>query len=113
MEGTQRKARAVPLLQLPPQVVDRVAAPYSWASRGVWRWLLPVLLVACFPPTLLLVAIGVVVLTCWVPLRHVHVVQDVRASPPYGLIVRAAWLSIALLGLVALLKDISEIAEVT
>jgi hypothetical protein len=93
--------------------VDSVAAPRSWTRRGAWRWLAPIVLVACFPPTLLFVAISLVVLACWVPLRHVPTVEDARASMPYGLVVRAVWLSIAVLGLVALLNDIADIAEVT
>ncbi len=82
--------------------VDRVAVPGSWTTRGRHRWVLPVLLLAAFPPSLFLVIVSAFVLVLWVPLRR-QIVQRGGAPFGVGLVVRAGWLMIAVLGLVALL----------
>lgn len=90
--------------------VDSVAKPESWTAGGRLRsWGLPVLLVVCFPPTLVLVGLGAAILTCWVPLRDT-VLQQVRASSQYTFVVRCLWLFVAMAGLFALGADISVIA---
>lgn len=87
--------------------VDAVAAPAVPPAGGWRRWALPVVLVACFPPTLVVLPFAVTILVASVLVRRVlpHVV-------PIGvrLAVRACWLSIALVGLLALVRDILEIA---
>ncbi len=90
-------------------VVDSVASPGSWTAYGRRRWVLPVLLVAGFPPTLLLLGISAFVLAAWVALRSLAVVRRVRRAPLFVLAVRAGWLSVAGLGLIALANDISAL----
>ncbi len=90
-------------------VVDRIGRPGSWTTRGWRRWLLPLVLVALFPPTLFVLAASTVVLAVWLMIRTIRPVETLRASTGYGLVVRAIWLIIAALGLVALLNDIAAI----
>jgi hypothetical protein len=40
-------------------IVDRVATPSSWTSRGAWRWVIPLVFVGFFPQTLPLLIIAV------------------------------------------------------
>ncbi len=89
--------------------VDRVAIPGSWTTRGRRRWVLPLALLAAFPPSLFLVAVSAFVLVLWVPLRRL-IVQRGGAPFGVGLVVRAAWLMIAVLGLFALLNDIDALS---
>ncbi len=93
-------------------VVDRVGREDSWTRRGRRRWVLPTILALAFPPTLVLVPVAATVVTTLLVVRSVEGVQRVRASLPYGLTVRALWLGIAVLGLVALIGDIADIIRV-
>lgn len=84
-------------------VVDRVSAiavPPGWR-----RWGLPTVLVAAFPPTIVVVGVATVVLAVWVPVRRG---LESRGGRPavVGLVVRAVWLLIALAGLAALVGDV-------
>ena len=90
--------------------VDRVGRTGSWTTRGWRRWVLPVVLVALFPPTLFVLAVSTVVLAVWLMIRTIRPVEILRASTGYGLVVRSIWLIIAMLGLVALVNDITAIA---
>jgi hypothetical protein len=45
-------------------------------------------------------------------IRTIGAVEILRASTAYGLVVRAVWLGIAILGLVALVNDITAITTV-
>lgn len=90
--------------------VDRVARTGSWTANGKWRWLLPVLLVACFPGLVPMLGVTAVVLALWLGLRSTDPVQRFRSTRGYGLAVRAVWLSIAVAGLVAVIGDVREIA---
>ncbi len=89
--------------------VDRVARPGSWTTRGRWRWGLPLVLVACFPPTLFVLAVSATVLALWVPLRHHTALRQIRSSPPYTQLARGLWLFVALVGLRALVADITAL----
>jgi hypothetical protein len=73
------------------------------------RWLLPVVLVACFPVVLFPLMLLTAGLLAWALVRDGEGVQRVRRSAPYGLVVRAAWLLIAAVGLFALVADVREI----
>jgi hypothetical protein len=92
--------------------VDRIGRPGSWTRRGWKRWVLPVVLVALFPPTLFVLAVSTVVLAVWLMIRTIGPVERLRASTAYGLVVRSVWLGIAILGLVALINDITAITTV-
>ncbi len=89
--------------------VDRVGRPGSWTTRGRTRWVLPVVLVAPFPPTLFVLAWATAVLAVWLLVRPLAADERLRASTSYGLVVRALWLVIATFGLVALANDITAI----
>lgn len=87
--------------------VDWVAA--LEAPKGGQGWILPAVLVAAFPLVIVVVGISAVVLTVWVPVRRE--LGPVTGLPwGAGLAVRGAWLSIALLGLAALVFDVRALA---
>jgi len=70
---------------------------------------LPIVLVAPFPPTLFVLVVAAAVLAEWLTIRELQPVEWLRASTGYGLAVQALWLTIATLGLVALVNDIEAI----
>jgi hypothetical protein len=84
-------------------VVDRasaIAVPQGWR-----RWGLPIVLVAAFPLTIVVVGIAAVALAVWVPVRRG--LESTGGLPtPVGLGVRAVWLLIALAGLASLVGDV-------
>ena len=87
--------------------VDSVSTPASSTVRGRRRWALPFVLVACFPPTLILLPFAAAILVASIALRRAFpgvVPARVRFA------MQAIWLSIALTGLVALVGDIQAIA---
>lgn len=92
--------------------VDAAARPDSWAAQpGRRRWLVPLLLVVCFPPAALVVAfVSPFVGACAVG-AGVHQVQRVRATVPYGRAIRGAWLTIAVIGLVSLVNETRAIVS--
>lgn len=87
-------------------VVDQVAAiapPTGWR-----RWGLPVVLLAAFAPVIPLVAVVTVATAAWVSIRRC--VGDVVAVPAgVALVVRGAWLTVAVAGLAALVADIRSL----
>jgi len=93
--------------------VDRLDRDGSFARRGRARWIVAGILAVLFPITLILLGIALLVLIAWVPARDAWHAEG--NSPPAALtfIVRGVWLGIAVLGLIALVNDIREIAAVT
>jgi hypothetical protein len=89
--------------------VDRIGRPGSWSTRGWKRWVLPVALVAMFPPTLFILVVATAVLAVWLMIRPIRPVEILRVSTGYGLVVRSTWIVIAALGLLALVDDIAAI----
>lgn len=93
-------------------VVDRVGRPDSSTRRGRALWILPIVCVAAFPFTLLLVpfvAVGIAVLHV---IANIEAVGRLRESVPFGLVVRGLWLAIAGLGLYVLIGDVIDISRV-
>jgi hypothetical protein len=90
--------------------VDRVGRPGSWTARRWKRWVLPVALVALFPPTLFVLVVSTAVLAVWLVIRTLRLVEMLRTSNAYGIVVRSIWLLITMSGLVALVDDITAIA---
>ena len=92
--------------------VDAAARPDAWAGRpGRRRWLVPLTLVVCFPPTAFVAVfvmpfVGVCAVGAGVPQ-----VQRVRHTRPYGLVIRGAWFTIAVVGLIALVNDTRAIVS--
>jgi hypothetical protein len=93
-------------------IVDAVRRPESWTARGRWRVVLPIVLVACFPLSIFVVIIAGAVFGAWVLVRDLGAIRNVRTSAPYALVIRGAWLAVAIVGLVAIINDTQEIAEV-
>ncbi len=85
--------------------VDAVGRPDSWTNRGRRRWLLPTIAVACFPTTLPVVAATALIFGLWVLVSSCAPVQQLRDAWAYALAVRAVWLLVAVVGLVALVND--------
>ena len=92
-------------------VVDRVADEASWTAHGHTKWILPLVLVAGFPLSLFTLFVATMILLPWVLIRSVALVGSIRAARWFGLAIRAAWLAIALLGLSALITDITQITS--
>ncbi len=92
-------------------VVDAVRRPGSWTARGRRRWLLPLILVGCFPLTFVVILVAAAIFGSWVLVSDLAGIGRVRSSAPYALVVRAGWLVIAILGLVAIVNDTRAIAE--
>lgn len=92
--------------------VDRaIAHEHEAAMSGSQRsapqqWLVPVVLVLLFPPSLVLVGVAALVLAIWVPLRNTF---DPSIPLAVGVLIRAVWFSIAFAGLLALIGDVRAI----
>jgi hypothetical protein len=93
--------------------VDRLERPHSVIRRGRGRWWIGAVCVLLFPPTLVLLAISAVVVSLWLAARALWFDADRRAPIAVALTIRALWLGIAVVGLLALVNDIREIAAVT
>ena len=93
--------------------VDRLDREGSFARHGRARWIVAGILAVLFPLTLILLGIALLVLIGWVPARDAWHAEG--KPPPAALtwIARGVWLSIAVLGLIALVNDIREITAVT
>ena len=89
-------------------VADRVAQPTSWTATGRRRWAVPLVLVACFPPVLVVVAFVAVVVGLFTLMDGLG--EWLRQSVVRSMAVRGAWLLIAVLGLGALARDIAELS---
>ena len=92
-------------------IVDAVRRPDSWTARGRWRFVLPVLLVACFPLSILVVVIAAAIFGAWVLISDLDPIRNARTSTPYALAIRAVWLAVAILGLVAIVNDTQALAD--
>jgi hypothetical protein len=88
--------------------VDRIAGRRHAGPQGLRRMILPVVLVAAFPPTAVLVILAGVVLAVWVPARRTF--NLTRAPFALTIAVRAIWLTIAVVGLAALLGDVEALS---
>jgi hypothetical protein len=90
-------------------VVDRVSDPTSFSAQGRRRWILPVVLFACFPLTIVVLAPGALIFTIWLGVRERTPLMAWTRSRPATLFARAGWLGIAVLGLVALVGDVTAL----
>ena len=89
--------------------VDAVSKQDSWTRHGRRRWLLPVILVGCFPPTVLFLLFAFVILLIWAFSHGAAFSHGLRRFPLYPLAVRSVWLLIAVAGLLALVKDVEAL----
>ncbi len=90
-------------------VADRVAAPGSWTRRGWWRWVLPVLALGSLTLGVAFFAVVAVVAAVVVALRPWYPV--LRGSAAATTLVRAAFLAVAIAGVVGLVVDISAVSD--
>ena len=88
--------------------VERTALDTATTRRG---WILPVVLVAVFPATLIILAVGAGVLLVWVTARELPAVRRLARARATGALARAAWLGIAVFGLVVLVGDIADVLD--
>jgi hypothetical protein len=86
--------------------VDAVRRPDSWTSDGRRRWLLTIACIVCFPATLLLVAVALIVVVFWAIVREAGLPGLVRRIPAFAFVIRGVWLLVAVAGLIALVNDI-------
>ena len=89
-------------------VVDQVASSASRTASRPWAWALPVGLLVLFPVTLMVVAVAVPIVTVWVLLRNMGLL-DLERRLVVRQTVRIAWLAIAVAGLAGLVDDILAI----
>ncbi|NNF53917.1 MAG: hypothetical protein HKN03_05675 [Acidimicrobiales bacterium] len=85
--------------------VDRVAA--APPDDRLHRWVVPIAAVAAFPAVLPIVGVALAVLIVWVPVRRF--LTPHRTPKVIALTVRAVWLSIAVAGLIALVRDVQAL----
>ena len=92
-------------------VVDSVRRPDSWTRRRTWRWLLPIVAIICFPPTVVVAVMAAFVLGVWIFVTEIPTIHRLRATAAYVFATRAMWLAIAVFGLAALLGDVHAVFE--
>ncbi len=90
-------------------VVERVGRPGSWTAEGRHGWVVAAALLIAFPTTLFAFVFVVPLVVVVVAVRDVEPVRRLRAAPAYGLVVRGLWLGTAILGLIALVEDVTAI----
>ena len=90
-------------------VVDSVSRSESWTARGPWRWLLPVIVVACVPVVAVFLAFALIPVGVWALSRDVDFPAQVRSVSWLPFAVRGAWLLIVALGLAALVTDVTAL----
>ncbi len=93
-------------------VVDRVRRPDSWTRAGRRIWVVPVIVLVPFPLALVPLTFAVVLITAMMAIDEATELGRLRATTGYGLVVRGAWLGIAVIGLAALIGDILDIRDV-
>ena len=94
--------------------VDRLDRPGSFVHRGRARWFVAGACVVPFLPTLFILAIAIPFLVVWIGMRDRRPEGEPAPTPlALVLVARVAWLGIAVVGLVALIDDIRDIASVT
>lgn len=90
-------------------VADRVAAPGSWTHRAPWRWALPAIALGSLTWGVVFFAVVAVVAAVVVALRPLS--SAIRRSAVATFLVRAAFLVVAVAGVVGLVVDIVAIAD--
>ena len=86
-----------------------VKKPTSWTRRRPWLVVVPLICVVCFPPVLVLLAFLSPIVVLGAGVASSPDVQQLRSSTAWINLMRALWMGIALLGLVAVIRDISQI----
>ena len=89
--------------------VDAVERKGRVAVTGRRRAILPVALVVLFPLSAIILVFAAAGLFACSILRTVPVVQRIRDAKTYALAIRATWLGIAVLGMLALVSDVQAL----
>lgn len=89
--------------------VDAVARPDSWTARGRRRWVLPLAAIVCFPPVLLVVGVAWIAVAVLAIVGASTLVERLRSTRTFATLIRAAWLTVAITGLFALVDDIGQL----
>jgi hypothetical protein len=90
-------------------VVDRVSDPKSFSAQGRRRWIIPIVLFACFPLTIVVLAPSALIFAVWLLARERTPLMAWTRSRPATRFAQAGWLGVAVLGLVALVGDITAL----
>lgn len=91
-------------------MVDSVSRPESWTARRPWRWLLPVLILACFPVAIFFTAMALIPVGIWAArAREGDLEEEIRGVPWLPNLVRAGFLAIAAFGLYSLINDVTAL----
>jgi hypothetical protein len=88
--------------------VDAVAAPTSWTARGRAQWVLPLVTLAVAPQIALIGTMVLAPVALLLPVRRA-LLPRVQASAAAMLAIRAAFLVIPVVSLVAVVQDISAV----
>ena len=81
----------------------------SWTARGRRRWLVPTVAIACFPPVIPMVIVAAVIASLIIVFGNNRSLTEVRSTRTFGILIRAAWLTVAAAGLAALVNDIGQL----
>lgn len=90
-------------------MVDSVSRPDSWTARRPWRWLLPLVVLACFPVMIIFTAMVLVPVGFWAMAGEGDVEVEIRKVRWLPNAVRAGFLAIAALGLYSLINDVTAL----
>jgi hypothetical protein len=77
-----------------------------------YRWWLPFLLPLLFPISLVAVVLAALILAAWMAIRQSTDVGEIARKPAVALVMRGLWLGIAVLGLLSLVGDISDLNKI-
>jgi hypothetical protein len=86
-----------------------LAQPEVWVNRGRRGWVLPLVSILVFPPMVVVVAIVSALMLAGAALRQGPLYASIRDNRLFSLVMRGAWLSIAILGLESLVSDAQAI----
>ena len=90
-------------------MVDSVSRPESWTARRPWRWLLPIVILACFPVAIFFTAMALVPVGIWAMAREGDVAEEIHKVRWLPNVVRAGFLAIAVLGVLSLINDVTAL----
>lgn len=90
--------------------VATVERPDSWTNRGRRRRLIPIIALLVALPAIIVVVIVVGVVAVLIAVGTNPLLSTDRSTRTFGVLIRVAWMTIAVAGLAALLIDIRQLA---
>lgn len=91
------------------RAVDAVEQPGSWTRQGRRRWILPLVVLAVVPLAGVALLVAAPVVAGWALVRSRAPIRVARANRAVGVAVRAGWLGVASVGLLALGRDVADV----